>query len=963
VRRITGQVASFARHPFFRSPHVSYASHPERGSSRELPARTSPSVAGWIALAIWAMFAILALLLTVGVVSAFSRYTANLKPPTAALKDLGYTTQSVIFDRNGVELARFGGEKREIVAFADIPPIVVDAQVAIEDKTFWDNAGFDPLAIISAGIDSLRGNSRGASTITQQLVRQRLLDADLVKDPSRTLERKIKEIVQSIRLTEAYPGIDGKQQIIAAYLNQNYYGNQTYGVKAAAETYFGHPLSETTPAEAAILAGLVKSPSNYDLVRNAIESCDPPEPNSTDPCKGKTILTVPADTVIVQRRNQILQLLASGRTVLSKDQYSPDQLVAAEQEPVIVAPQKIPPWKAPHFVWAVLQELAERVCGPNTPTCDALEAGGLTVTTTLDSKLQTIAEKWVQAAAVVPNAKGANGPATAWKALKLPGAVPQWVKNLRGKDIHNGALVALDYQTGELIAYVGSANYYAAKSTPQFQAKYDVVGDGFRQPGSAFKPFNYLAAINDGKLSAGSMLMDTATDFGGNYTPSDADNLERGPVRVRTALQFSLNIPSVKAAQINGPDQLFARARDFGMVFASDKTNAGLSIALGVQEVRPVDLVTAYGTLANGGKMLPHTTILTVRDQTGKDVVKPYLPPDGKQAASPQAAWIVTDILAGNTNPRVNPFWGKFELTGPKDERRPATLKTGTNNDAKDLNAYGFIAPPTSAGRQKGEYALAVGAWNGNSDNTVVGKVFSIDVTTYVWQGFLQEATKAWAVNDFARPDGLVQAKIDPFTGLKPQPGAKTIDEWFITNTVPQDTIPVGACGQAVLDSPGVHEHEHANWMTADLDWLNRAKRGPGVSGGVNHTRTAYFYNGVFQPFGRSWGALVEGHGCTAPSPSVTCYPVPTPDPSGAVPSFVVPSADPSANIVFEPCPTPVPSASVEPSVEPSAEATPTPTEAPTPTPTEAATPKPTPPPTATPTAGASAAGEASGAP
>ena len=190
---------------------MSYASRPERGSSRELPARTSPSVAGWIALAIWAMFAILALLLTVGVVSAFSRYTANLKPPTAALKDLGYTTQSVIFDRNGVELARFGGEKREIVAFADIPPIVVDAQVAIEDKTFWDNAGFDPLAIISAGIDSLRGNSRGASTITQQLVRQRLLDADLVKDPSRTLERKIKEIVQSIRLTEAYPGIDGKQ--------------------------------------------------------------------------------------------------------------------------------------------------------------------------------------------------------------------------------------------------------------------------------------------------------------------------------------------------------------------------------------------------------------------------------------------------------------------------------------------------------------------------------------------------------------------------------------------------------------------------------------------------------------------------------------------------------------------------------------------------------------------------------
>jgi peptidoglycan glycosyltransferase len=923
----------------------------ERGSSRELPLRTSPSAAGWIALAIWATFAILALLLTVGVVSAFSRYTVGLKPPTEALKDLGFSEQSVINDRNGVELARFGGEKRDVVAFADIPPIVVDAQVAIEDKTFWDNAGFDPVAILSAGISSLRGNSRGASTITQQLVRQRLLDADLVKDPSRTFERKIKEIVQSIRLTEAYPGIEGKKQIIAAYLNQNYYGNQTYGVKAAAETYFGHPLSATTPAEAATLAGLVKSPSNYDLVRNAIESCVNPGPTDTETtcASGKTQLIVPQATVIAQRRNQILELLADGRTVLSKDQYSPAQLRAAEQEPLSVAPQKIPPWKAPHFVWAVLQELADKICGPETPTCDQLEAGGLTVTTTLDSKIQTIAERWVQAAAVVPNAKTEKASAALWTTLGLPGALPQWVKNLRGKDIHNGALVALDYQTGELIAYVGSANYYATKSTPQFQAKYDVAGNGFRQPGSAFKPFNYLTAINDGKLNAGSMLMDTATDFGGSYTPSDADNLERGPVRVRTALQFSLNIPSVKTAQINTPDRIFARAKDFGMVFQSDKTNAGLSIALGVQEVRPVDLVTAYGTLANGGKRVGHTTILSVHDQAGADVVAPYLPPPGDQVATPQAAYIVTDILAGNTNPKINPVWGQFALTGPNKERRPATLKTGTNNDAKDLNAYGFIAPPTSAGRQKSEFALAVGAWNGNSDNTVVstpGKpVFSIDVTTYVWQGFLQEATKAWAVNDFARPEGLVQAKIDAFTGLKPQPGAKTVDEWFITGTAPQDTIPIGACGQAVLDSPGIHEHDHANWMTADLDWLNRAKRGPGTAGGVNRTRTAYFYNGGFQPYGRSWGALVEGHGCTLPSPSVTCYPVPTPDPSGVLPSFVVPSADPSANLIFEPCPTPIPSASAPPSVEPSIEVTPTPTKTPkptdTPTPTDAPTPTP----------------------
>src|SRR4029453_8201491 len=149
-----------------------------------------------------------------------------------------------------------------------------------------------------------------------------------------------------------------------------------------------------------------------------------------------------------------------------------------------------------------------------------------------------------------------------------------WVRNLRGKDVHNGALVALDYQTGQLVAYVGSADYYAKTVTPQFQPQFDVVGNGFRQPGSAFKPFNYLTGIDDRKLTAATMLMDTSTDFGGNYTPADADNLERGPVRVRNALQFSLNIPAVKAAQINGVDHVFQRAQDFGMVFQGDKPTA-----------------------------------------------------------------------------------------------------------------------------------------------------------------------------------------------------------------------------------------------------------------------------------------------------------------------------------------------------------------------------------------------------
>jgi membrane peptidoglycan carboxypeptidase len=902
-----------------------------------------------IALVIWSLFAGIALLFTVATVSAFAGLTKDLPAPSG-LENIAFQQESVVYDRTGkVELARFGQARREVVTFEEIPPIVIDAQTAVEDKTFWENTGFDPLAIVAAGFDSLRGRSRGGSTITQQLVRQRLLDPELVQDPRRQAERKLKEIIQSVRLTEAYPGVKGKQQIITAYLNQNYYGNQSYGIKAAAKSYFGKELKDLTVAEAAILAGLPKSPSNYDLVLNAIEECDVPVAED-GACPGKATLVVPDTTEVVQRRNQILDLLAEGdRTPLSKDEFSAEDFQNAKNEKVVLAPQQAPRWLAPHFVWAVQKELATKLCGEDVATCPVLENGGLQITTTLDANLQKIAEKWVKAATAVPHAK--DGPALA-KALGLK--YEDWMSRLRNKDINNGALVALDYQTGELIAYVGSSEYYATNSSPKFQPKYDVVGSGYRQPGSAFKPFNYLTGIDDKVLTAGTMLMDSAVDFGGGYTPKDADPLERGPVRVRTALQFSLNIPSVKAAAINKVDRLFTRSTDFGMRFRDATTNAGLALALGVAEVRPIDLVTAYGTMANGGGYIPHTTILTVKDGAGTDVLPPYTPPAATPVASPQAAYIVTDMLAGNTDRRINPFWGRFPITNEGGDRRAATLKTGTNNDAKDLNAYGYIAPPTAEGRAAGEFALAVGAWNGNSDNTEVSTpskpVFSIDVTTYVWQGFLAEASKTWAINDFAAPDGLVKAKIDPWTGLQPAAGGQSVEEWFIAGTEPTTSLPTGLCGSVVLDHVG-YEKLFENWMRADRDWLARARRGPGTAGGVNGTRVAYFYDGRFTPFGKSWGPFVEGRGCSAPTPEPSCFVLPTPDAGGVVPSFELPTTDPSASgggVPLVPCPTLEPSPSESPSVEPSPppEVTPPPTDPPTPPPTDPPTPPPTDPPT-----------------
>jgi membrane peptidoglycan carboxypeptidase len=912
--------------------------------------RTRPTTLGWIAIIAFVFLAGLGAIAAVAAVGVYASLTRNLTDPNT-LMNYVLPQETVIYDRTGkIELARFGSAKREVVTFDQIPKVLVDATTAVEDKTFWDNAGFDPVAIASAALGSLRGDSRGASTITQQLVRNQLLDSSLVQDPNRTAERKLKEIIESIRLTQAFPGEQGKQQIITAYLNQNYYGNQSYGVKAAVRTYFGIDLSQIDPAQAAIIAGLPKSPSNYDLVRNAIEQCTTTVADGAD-CP-QADLIVPSTTAVVQRRNMILDLLAAGRTPISGSQYSSADFTAAKTEVVKLTSQANANWIAPHFVWAVRDELATRLCGVGVPTCKQLEIGGLRVTTTLDVTLQKIAEKWVKAAAIVPHAKD---PTAAAKALGFKTLEP-WMANLRSKNLRNSALVAIDYQTGELVAYVGSANYYATSTKPEFQPQYDVVGKGFRQPGSAFKPFNYAVGINDKRLTAATMLMDVGTDFGAGYKPSDADRLERGPVRVRNALQFSLNLPAVKVMGINGPDHVFAKAQEFGMVFAGPRT-AELALALGVQEVRPVDLVTAYGTLANGGKAIGHTAILTVQDTTGKDVLPPYVPPAGTQVVSPQTSFIVTDILAGNTNPNVNPFWGKFAITNAKG-RRPATLKTGTNNDAKDLNAYGYIAPPTAAGRTAGAYALAAGVWDGNSDNSLVSTarapLFSIDVATFEWQGFMKEATAKWPITDFARPaDGLVQAKVDPFTGLASSAG-NAISEWFISGTEPKAKVAANTCGIDIVSQVGV-ESSFSSWMAADRDWLRRAAQGPGTVGGPDRTRTAYFYNGAFHPFGSSWGSLVGGT-CGAPSASPTCFPVPTPDASGVIPSFVAPTPA-GSGVAALPCPpaspaaTPTPSPTVGPSAPPPPTPTPTPPPAPTPTPKHTPAPTPTPTPSPAPTA------------
>ncbi len=813
---------------------------------------------------------LLVMLLTAGAgalftVAAYNHYATGLPDPEAALTDLDFEQQTIVYDRTGkVELARLGTLRREVVAFDQIPGEMLDATTAIEDKDFWVNPGFDPLGIISAGLDTIAGRPRGASTITQQLVRARLLPAEAFEDT--TYERKVREIIQSIRLTEAYPGDAGKQEIITAYLNQNFYGNQTYGVKAAAKGYFGKKLEDLTLAEYAILAAIPQSPTKFDLVRNAEEIClDEVDPatgeapaaeteDTADIADCKEIqLQVPVTSEIVERRNYVLDLMKT-RSPLTGDRHSAAEFEAAKLEPVIIKEQVSPTWRAPHFVWQVREALTEIICPDDPGDCDEVDTGGYRVTTSLNWEMQKITEKWVYVAARAPHAKD---PRALLRAKKIPESEWGWILNLRGRNIHNAAGAVIDYRTGEVLAYVGSASY-TSKGGKKFQPQFDVLADGWRQPGSSIKPIDYAIGIEDETLTASTMFMDVVTDFGKGFTPTQADKLERGPVRLRSALQFSLNIPAIKATIIQGLDHTFEASQDFGLTYPGTATPV-LSMGIGTLETHPIDMLTAYGTIANGGVRMARQTITKVVDEDGRQVWPlDEAKPEGVEVISPQAAYIVTDILAGNTQRRVNPFWAEFAIT--KDgKRRPAAYKTGTTSDNRDVHAYGYLAPPKDPDRP----ALAAGVWMGNSNNQPNKGSLSLDSSAPLWSAILGEVSEGYGISQFRSPGGLETATVDAFTGLKPGPfTTKTVKELFLPGTVPteRETIRVslevdeasgllwqeGCVGpkvtQGFFDLSEIESNFPA-WQKANRGWAGARRQGsrhpwwPGEHQGVVHVQ------------------------------------------------------------------------------------------------------------------------------
>ncbi len=602
-------------------------------------------------------------------------------------------TGTTILDRNGKVLYQvYGATNKVPVAFDTTPKPLVNATLAAEDSQFFEHAGISWRGTARALYEDLSHHStvQGGSTLTQQLVKNTLLT------PDRTVVRKAQEIILATELEHRY----SKQQIMEMYFNGVYYGQGSYGVGAAAKTYFNKDVSQLTLGEDAMLAGLPLGPSHFDP--------------SVSPDVAKL------------RRDYVLERMHELGYITTA------QLNNAKAEPVKASSQQIQ-IQAPHFVFYVLDQLIQKY------GTDKVEHGGLTVYTTLDLDKQKVGED----------------------------VVKKQISKLGSLHVTNGALVSTDPASGEILAMVGSYDYY----DPNYGSVNVTTAD--RQPGSSIKPLVYLDAFIKGYTPA-TVVDDKPLSLpdgsGGVYEPKDYDLKFRGRVTVRRALSNSLNIPAVNTLRFVGLLDAINFTHTLGITTLNDPSKLGLSMVLGGGEVKMVDMAEAYGVFANGGKRVDLVTIKQVKDRSGQDITIPDKKP-AVQVADPRYAYMITSILSDNKSRAED-----FGLNSPLQLTRPSAAKTGTTTDWRDNWTIGYTPDVVTV------------AWAGNDDNTPMVGINGITGAAPIWHDYMEAVLAGTPVHDFTVPAGMTQAKVcDSDGGLaNPWDGA-THDEYFLTEAMPKN--------------------------------------------------------------------------------------------------------------------------------------------------------------------------------
>jgi penicillin-binding protein 1C len=624
-----------------------------------------------------------------------------------------YMTPSVrITDRNGrllYEVLPEVGGRNTVLSIENIPHCLKDATIAVEDKTFYANPGIDITGIVRALWINLRGGETIAGGSTITQQVARNVLLSQEERTERTLRRKLREAVLAWEMTRRL----SKGEILALYLNQINYGGMAYGVEAAAQTYFGKPASELLLPECALIAGLPQAPGIYNPF--------------TNPDLAK------------ERQHIVLGLMQKQGYITQEERLN------AEATPLSFNPVPYP-IEAPHFIWIVKDQI------------DKLTSAGIlnarqsiVVRTTLDLDAQHLTENILKRR--IEAFKNEKGPIS--------------------HNVNNAALVVIDPHNGEILALVGSTDFFDESIDGALD-----MAIAPRQTGSAFKPFIYALALDPTRphpWTAATSILDVSTTFithdGTPYTPVDYDSREHGPVSVRQALGSSLNIPAVKTLQEVGIENTIDLARRLGITSLSDPQHYDLSLALGGGQISLLQLSTAYASLANNGYFTGNISILDIHDADGKLLYTQEKNPR-VQVFDPRVAWLISDILSDDSARSMG-----FGQNSTLRLDRTAAVKTGTTTNFHDNWTIGYTPD------------LVVGVWVGNSGYEAMHNVTGLTGAAPIWHEVMRGLLQGRPNHPFARPDGLTQAEVCDISGLLPTPSCPhSQTEWFLAGTEPTQT-------------------------------------------------------------------------------------------------------------------------------------------------------------------------------
>ena len=761
--------------------------------------------------------------ITVG--GVFWMYSEGL-PSHESLAQYTPPTISRIYSGEGRVIDEFAQERRLFVPIEDVPDLVKFAFVSAEDKHFFTHKGYDVTGMVAAGIEAIRSggkNARGASTITQQVMKNFLLDG------SRSVERKVKEIILATRLEQTL----SKDKILELYMNEIFLGQNSYGVAAAAQTYFNKSLDQLTAAEAATLASMPKAPSDYHPVTDGKRLTDrrnyvlnemfqngyinevaytaaraepllsvqngdypayrialPPRDYFTDEIRrqlsgtfgeaeffgGGLSIRATADPemqAIAARalrrglekydRNQGVWR-GTGKTI-PEGQLTSELAWRAALADVTELPRDVVGWKA-----AVVLELTEdtALLGIEGPTAGDTSIPADDVTWARkrlpDGKLAKKAR--------VPSDLVAVGDVVMVRAVTddKDDSFVRW--SLRQVPEVQGGFMAMDVNTGRVIAMQGGFSYQASVFNRATQAT--------RQPGSSFKPFVYAAALDSGFTPA-TIIVDAPIEVEtpqGLWTPKNASNKFYGPTPMRTGIEQSRNLMTIRIAQEVGMETVASYAERFGVY---KPMNPFLANALGAQETTLLKMVSAYAMFANGGVRVEPTLVDRVQDRFGKTIYRhdqrncedcrsPRLSPgaglnitsDRERVMDPITAYQLTSMMEGVIT--------RGSGTGVKLPV-PVAGKTGTTNDAKDVWFVGYTS------------SIAAGCYMGFDQPRSLGEgAFGGTLCVPIFQDFMKEAVKRYGGSAFKVPPGGYFQNIDRFSGAKLPEGAtgdNVIAEYF----------------------------------------------------------------------------------------------------------------------------------------------------------------------------------------